>query len=152
MKGTWEATDAGWDWRWAAAVGGIAVIGVSGGASGVFSGLETLLWWVAGVFGATATVVTALVIRAMRRRTGDYVRSIHGPTVRDQEIDENQRLRREIQQTRATRLAIERQKLIEAAMTEYSVPPGTETAFLERLPADYTQRGTITGRIIRDEP
>ena len=135
MRGTWQTTGGGWDWRWAAVVGVISVIGASGGASGLFSGLETGLFWVAGVFLAAGAVMTAVVIRATRRRKPDYVRSIHGPTSRDREIDQMQQIRAEIIETRATRLAIERQKLINAAMAQYPVPPpGTETALLTAIP------------------
>jgi len=137
VRGTWETTGGGRDWRLYAVIGAVAVIGASGGASGLFSGLETALFWVAGVFLAAGAVTGTLVIRAMRRRKPDYVRSIHGPTVRDDEIDEMQRLRAEILETRATRLALERQRLIEAAMRQYVVPPGTETGMLTPVPRDY---------------
>jgi hypothetical protein len=151
VRGTWQTTGGPGGGRAIVIIAAIGVIAASGGVSGALSGLTELLWWLAGVFWATATVVTALVIRATRRRTPDYVRSIHGPTIRDHDIDENQRLLRETREIRATRLALERERLhmnaMQLARAEFYGPLGP--GWMQPSPAapDYSHHGTITGRI-----
>lgn len=107
----------GFNWPAAASVAVIGGIAVSGGASGLLSGLETGLIWVASVLSAAVAGGSYLMIRAMRgRRRHDYVKGIHGPTERDREIDQMAMLRREIIEARARRLEIERAKLIYGAL------------------------------------
>lgn len=102
----------------------------------MFGGLETALWWVAGGLTLSVAVIGALVWRSWRRFRADYVRSIHGTAARDLVVEENERLRREIEHIWAMRLELERQRLIYGAQ-----PPGWMD-----VPADYVQQGTITGR------
>lgn len=103
--------------RWAVVVAVAVVIMAAGGGSQAASGALDALYWVAGVLAVAVGVATWAMIRATRHSRGrNYIRSVHGPTQRDHDIDEMARLRREIAETRARRLMIERARLVEAAL------------------------------------
>ena len=108
-------------------VAAVVVIGAGGGASGLVSGLNDLLYWVAGVIGVAVAGGGYAIYRATRHAKGrDYVQSIHGPSERNILIDEQRALRREIARTRAMRYDIERARLLQAALAPDYARPGTE--------------------------
>lgn len=105
----------------------VVVIGASGSLSGVESGLTSLVEWVAVIVAVVVAVVVAFAIRATRHhRSKDYVRSIHGPTKRDQALDELAEIRRQIAISRAARYQLEVERLVHG-----------------HFPADYTVHAEI---------
>ena len=102
---------AGFDWRMAVIVASGVAILAGGGASGLFGALQTLLISVAVVLcvAVLAAVVVAWRFRGAIKRhyRPDYVRSMHGPSDRDEILDQRAALRREIALTRAARRELE---------------------------------------------
>jgi hypothetical protein len=98
-------------------VAAVVVIGAGGGASGLESGLNDLLYWVAGVVGVLVVGGGYVIYRATRHAKGqNYVQGMHGPSQRNILLDEQAALRREINRTRAMRYDIERARIIQAAL------------------------------------
>jgi hypothetical protein len=97
----------------------VVLIAGSGGASGLVSGLNDLLYWLAGILVVVVAGGGYAIYRATRHAKGkDYVQSIHGPSERNRLLDEQAALRREIARTRAMRYDIERARIIQAALSD----------------------------------
>lgn len=90
----------GVNWILVVIVGVLAMLGGGEAATSVIDGLTALLIWLAVVLGLAVFLGAAIVIVALKRRTPDYVRSIHGETERDRILGENARLKREIRAMR----------------------------------------------------
>lgn len=90
----------GFDWRWAVVIAVVAMIFSGQVTAGIIDGLEAIAIWTAVVFGLAVVVAVAILAVMLRRRTPDYVRSIHGETERDRMLDDNAALRREIRAMR----------------------------------------------------
>lgn len=102
-----------------AVIGGLFLAALGGEtAAGVASDLSAALLWVGGTLAVAVAGLSVFLIRAMRRRwRPGYVRSMHGPTERDRQLDQMAEKKRELDRIRRLRLQMEDGLILHGSIT-----------------------------------